>query len=66
MHVLTENQQLIKSRKMIKGSHSYYELWVKSEGADFLLLSHSWDISHLVAFPEILKSSNYTCTQPLK
>ena len=65
-HVFMENQQLIKSWKMITESHNHYKWWVKSEGADFLPLSHSWSISHLAAFPESLKSSNDNYTQPFK
>ena len=66
MSIFMENQQLIKSGKMITESHNDYKRWVKSEGEDFLPLSHSWYISHLAAFPESLKSSNDTYVQPFK
>ena len=65
-HVFMKNQQLIKSGKMITESRNDYKRWVKSEGADFLPLNHSWYISHLAAFPESLKSSNDTYVQLFK
>ena len=54
-HVFMKNEQLIKSGKMITESHNDYKRRVKSEGADFLPLNHSWYISHLASFPRKLE-----------
>lgn len=61
-HVLMGKQQLIKSRR----SYNYYKWWVQSEEGDLLPPNHSCGIHRLIAFPKILRSSNDTCSQPLK
>ena len=56
---LHEKRTAHKIREMITESHNDYKRRVKSEGADFLPLNHSWYISHLASFPRKLEKQQW-------